>query len=128
MLKEEQDIIAPRFSKGDTVYYNHEGYKVSEVRENSLTNKMERKLDHHYADSFEQARQITENIEKMENKLAVLEQKLHKGQGKSSEKSLVKNEKADKSKNSVLGAIQKYKTEDKDKSNEARKLETQNER
>ena len=45
MLKEEQDIIAPNFSKGDTVYYNHEEYKVSEVRENSLTNKMELWLD-----------------------------------------------------------------------------------
>ena len=41
MLQEEQDIIAPRFSKGDTVYYNHEEYKVSEVRENPETNKME---------------------------------------------------------------------------------------
>ena len=45
LLKEEQDIIAPRFSKGDTVYYNHEEYKVSEVKENPLTNKMELWLD-----------------------------------------------------------------------------------
>ena len=40
LLKEEKNFNAPSFSKGDTVYYNHEEYKVSEVRENSLTNKM----------------------------------------------------------------------------------------
>jgi len=45
LLKEEQDIIAPSFSKGDTVYYNHEEYKVSEVKENPVTNKMDIWLD-----------------------------------------------------------------------------------
>ncbi|WP_185714454.1 hypothetical protein, partial [Bacillus licheniformis] len=45
LLKEEQNVNALGFHKGDTVYYNHEEYKVSEVRENPETNKMELWLD-----------------------------------------------------------------------------------
>ena len=63
----------------------------------------------------------------MEKKLSVLEQKLNKEVIKGTEKGLVKNEK-EKPKDSVLGAIQKFKAEDKAKSTEAKKSDKQNER
>ena len=87
----------------------------------------ERKKDLYYSDSFEQSAQMREDIENMEKKLSVLEQKLNKEVIKGTEKGLVKNEK-EKPKDSVLGAIQKFKAEDKAKSTEAKKSDKQNER
>lgn len=87
----------------------------------------ERKKDLYYSDSFEQSAQIREDIENMEKKLSVLEQKLNKEVIKGTEKGSVKNEK-EKQKDSVLGAIQKFKAEDKAKLTEAKKTDKQNER
>lgn len=88
----------------------------------------ERKLDHYYADSFYQMDQIAEDLAKMEMNLALLLQKSDKEQSKSAEKLSARNEKTDKPKDSVLGAIQKYKAEDKEKSADTKKLEKQSER
>lgn len=87
----------------------------------------ERKKDLYYSDSFEQSAQIREDIENMEKKLSVLEQKLNREVIKGTEKGSVKNEK-EKPKDSVLDAIQKFKAEDKAKSTEAKKPDKQNER
>jgi len=87
----------------------------------------ERKKDLYYSDSFEQFTQGREDIEHMEKKLFVLEQKLNKEAIKSNDKASVKNEK-EKPKKSVLGAIQKFKAEDKAKSTEAKKTDKQSER
>ena len=88
----------------------------------------ERKADLYYADSFEQSAQVREDIENMEKKLEYLEQKLSTGQGKTKYKSLVNSKKGDSKKESVLGAINKYKAEDKEKTRDSKKLERQNER
>ena len=87
----------------------------------------ERKIDLYYSDSFEQSTQIRGDIENMEKKLSVLEQKLGSEAIKSTEKRSVKNEK-EKPKDSVLGAIQKFKEEDKGKSTDAKKPDKQRER
>lgn len=87
----------------------------------------ERKKDLYYSDSFEQSTQIREDIENIEKKLAILEQKLNKEAIKSNDKDLVKNEK-EKPKDSVLGAIRKFKAEDKSKLTEAKKTDKQSER
>jgi hypothetical protein len=88
----------------------------------------ERKADLYYADSFEQSAQIREDIENMEKKLAFLEQKLSTGQGKTKDKSLINSEYRNTTKESVLGAINKYKAEDKEKARDSRKSNRQNER
>ena len=59
----------------------------------------------------------------MEKKLFVLEQKLGREAIKRNNKTPVENKK-----DSVLGAIKKYKEEDKEKSSEAKKPGKQNER
>lgn len=64
----------------------------------------ERKKDLYYSDSFEQSAQIREDIENMEKKLFVLEQKLGREAIKRNNKTPVENKK-----DSVLGAIKKYK-------------------
>ncbi|WP_369713020.1 hypothetical protein AB8B23_00770 [Leptotrichia sp. HSP-342] len=71
---------------------------------NTLKNTIEeRKKDLYYSDSFEQSAQIREDIENMQKKLSILEQKLNKEAIKSIEKGLVKNDK-EKAEDSVLGA------------------------
>jgi len=107
---------------------NEKGSDNLEKEINTLKNTIEeRKKDLYYSDSFEQSAQIKEDIENMEKKLSVLEQKLGKEGIKSNDKTLVKNEK-EKLKDSVLVAIKKYKEEDKEKSREAKKPGKQNER
>nr|WP_314502885.1 single-stranded DNA-binding protein [uncultured Lachnoanaerobaculum sp.] len=88
----------------------------------------ERKQDLYYADSFEQSAQIRKDIENIEKKLAYMEKKLYIGQEKSMDKGLVKGKYENSRKNSVLGAIEKYKSEEKEKVNNAKKLIQQNER
>ncbi|EGG90609.1 hypothetical protein HMPREF0491_00480 [Lachnospiraceae oral taxon 107 str. F0167] len=88
----------------------------------------ERKQDLYYADSFEQSAQIRKDIENIEKKLAYMEKKLYIGQEKSMDKGLVKGKYENSRKNSVLGAIEKNKSEEKEKVNNAKKLIQQNER
>ena len=88
----------------------------------------ERKQDLYYADSFEQSAQIREDIENMEKKLAYLERKVYTGQEKAMDKGSAKGKYENTRKNSVLGAIEKYKSEEKEKANNAKKLIQQNER
>jgi len=88
----------------------------------------ERKQDLYYADSFEQSAQIREGIENMEKKLAYMEGKLSTGKEKSIDKGLAKGKYENSRKNSVLGAIEKYRTEEKERSNNTHKPSQQNER
>ena len=88
----------------------------------------ERKQDLYYADSFEQSAQIREDIENIEKKLAYMEKKLYIGQEKSMDKGLAKGKYENTRKNSVLGAIEKYKSEEKEKTNNTHKPSQQNER
>lgn len=64
----------------------------------------ERELDKYFSDSFEQSAQIGKDINRLKNKLEQAENKLEK---------LSKG----KEKKSILGAIEKYRKEDKDKEN-----------
>ncbi len=80
----------------------------------------ERKLDHHYADSFEQAAQITEDIKGMEDRLAILEGTFNNKvvNNKIADKDYNHKNVQDITKESVLGAIKKYQAEDKEKPKE----------
>ena len=64
----------------------------------------------------------------MEKKLAYLERKVYTGQEKAMDKGSAKGKYENTRKNSVLGAIEKYKSEEKEKANNAKKLIQQNER
>ncbi|EJP18905.1 hypothetical protein HMPREF1142_1810 [Peptostreptococcaceae bacterium AS15] len=113
-----------------------EQMKGNEERNDNIENDIkvlkekikERKLDLYYSDSFEQSIQIREDIENMEKKLAYMERKLSVGQEKSMDKGLAKGKYENTRKNSVLGAIAKYKSEEKEKTNNTHKPSQQNER
>ncbi len=113
-----------------------EQMKGNEERNDNIENDInvlkekikERKMNLYYADSFEQSAQIREDIGNMEKKLEHLEQKLLNGQRKTNDKSLVNGKSGDNKKESVLGAIKKYKSEDKKKVMDSKKHDRQNER
>lgn len=82
----------------------------------------ERKLDHHYADSFEQATQITQDNKDMENRLSILEGVFNnKMVNKIADKGYNHKNVQDTTKESVLKAIKKY--QDKDKLKKGKKLQ-----
>ena len=108
--------------------YGKENEKIKSGIKTLIEEIKERKQDLYYADSFEQSAQIREDIENMEKKLAYLERKLYTGQEKSMDKGLAKGRYENTIKNSVLGAIEKYKFEEKEKTNNTHKPSQQNER
>ncbi len=108
--------------------YGKENEKIKSSIKTLKEEIKERKQDLYYADSFEQSAQIREDIENMEKKLAYLERKVYTGQEKSMDKGLAKGIYENTRKNSVLGAIEKYKSEEKEKTNNTHKPSQQNER
>ena len=103
-------VLSTKMLKDREQMQNSEKNKESLEKEiQSLQEQIEdRQLDLHYADSFEQSGQIREDIQKMEEKLSLLEERLKKTVEKASEKE-------NKPKDSILGAIKKLKEESKEK-------------
>ena len=103
-------ILSTKMLKAREQMQNSEKEKeVLEKEIQSLQEQIEdRQLDLHYADSFEQSGQIREDIQKMEAKLSSLEERLKKTVEKVSEKE-------NKPKDSILGAIKKFKEESTEK-------------
>ena len=103
-------ILSTKMLKAREQMQNSEKEKeVLEKEIQSLQEQIEdRQLDLHYADSFEQAGQIREDIQKMEAKLSSIEERLKKTVEKVSEKE-------NKPKDSILGAIKKLKEESTEK-------------
>ena len=103
-------VLSTKMLKAREQMQNSEKEKVALEKEiQSLQDQIEdRQLDLHYADSFEQAGQIREDIQKMEAKLSSLEERLKKTVEKASEKE-------NKPKDSILGAIKKLKEESTEK-------------
>lgn len=108
--------------------YGKENEKIKSGIKTLKEEIKERKQDLYYADSFEQSAQIREDIENMEKKLAYMERKLSVGQEKSMDKGSAKGKYENTIKDSVLGAIEKYKSEEKEKLNNTHKPSQQNER
>lgn len=108
--------------------YGKENEKIKSGIKTLKEEIKERKQDLYYADSFEQSAQIREDIENMEKKLDYLERKVYTGQEKSMDKGLAKGRYENTRKDSVLGAIEKYKSEEKEKTHNTHKPSQQNER